>query len=291
MSRLTVIGSINLDLVATAPRLPVAGETVTGATLARHPGGKGANQALAAARLGAEVALIGRVGDDAMADEALVLLRAAGVDLSAVAVDLSAPTGVALIAVDPSGENQIVVAAGANHGVTPEQLPARIEGPLIVQLELPIPAVEAAVGRATGFVCANLAPAQPVSEALMRRADLIVVNEGEAAFYGDALHAGGGRVVVTQGARGAQMYQRGVSVAAATPPAVTAVDATGAGDAFVGAITVALLEGMDAQAALTFACAAGAVAATRAGAQPSLPGRDEVERILAAGRPGLGEHD
>ena len=291
MSRLTIIGSINLDLVATAPRLPVAGETVTGATLARHPGGKGANQALAAARLGAEVALIGRVGDDAMAEEALVLLRAAGVDLSGLAIDPAAPTGVALIAVDPSGENQIVVAAGANHGVTPEQLPARIEGPLIVQLELPIPAVEAAVGRATGFVCANLAPAQPVSEALMRRADLIVVNEGEAAFYGDALHAGGGRVVVTQGARGAQMYQRGVSVAAATPPAVTAVDATGAGDAFVGAITVALLEGMDAQAALTFACAAGAVAATRAGAQPSLPGRDEVERILAAGRPGLGEHD
>ncbi|MCA3717150.1 MAG: ribokinase [Brevundimonas sp.] len=289
MSRLTIIGSINLDLVATAPRLPVAGETVTGATLARHPGGKGANQALAAARLGAEVALIGRVGDDAMAEEALVLLRAAGVDLSGLAIDPAAPTGVALIAVDPSGENQIVVAAGANHGVTPEQLPARVEGPLIVQLELPIPAVEAAVGRATGFVCANLAPAQPVSEALMRRADLIVVNEGEAAFYGDALHAGGGRVVVTQGARGAEMYQRGVSVAAATPPAVTAVDATGAGDAFVGAITVALLEGMDAQAALTFACAAGALAATRAGAQPSLPGRSEVDRVLGASRRGLGE--
>lgn len=289
MSRLTVIGSINLDLVATAPRLPVAGETVTGATLARHPGGKGANQALAAARLGAEVALIGRVGDDAMAGEAQALLRAGDVDLSGVAVDPMAPTGVALIAVDPSGENQIVVAAGANHGVTPEQLPARIEGPLIVQLELPIPAVEAAVGRATGFVCANLAPAQPVSEALMRRADLIVVNEGEAAFYGDALHAGGGRVVVTQGARGAEMYQRGVSVAAATPPAVTAVDATGAGDAFVGAITVALVEGMDAQAALTFACAAGALAATRAGAQPSLPGRSEVDRVLGASRRGLGE--
>ena len=289
MSRLTVIGSINLDLVATAPRLPVAGETVTGATLARHPGGKGANQALAAARLGAEVALIGRVGDDAMAEEALVLLRAAGVDLSGLAIDPAAPTGVALIAVDPSGENQIVVAAGANHGVTPDQLPARFEGPLIVQLELPIPAVEAAVGRATGFVCANLAPAQPVSEALMRRADLIVVNEGEAAFYGDALHAGGGRVVVTQGARGAEMYQRGISVAAATPPAVTAVDATGAGDAFVGAITVALLEGMDAQAALTFACVAGALAATQAGAQPSLPGRSEVDRVLGASRQGLGD--
>lgn len=284
MSRLTVIGSINLDLVATAPRLPVAGETVTGATLARHPGGKGANQALAAARLGAEVALIGQVGDDAMAEEALVLLRAAAVDLSGLATDPAAPTGVALIAVDPSGENQIVVAAGANHAVTPEQLPTRIEGPLIVQLELPIPAVEAAVGRATGFVCANLAPAQPVSEALMRRADLIVVNEGEAAFYGDALHTGGGRVVVTHGARGAEMYQRGVRVATATPPTVTAVDATGAGDAFVGAITVALVEGMDAQAALTFACAAGALAATRAGAQPSLPDRSEVDRVLGATR-------
>ncbi|WP_029417330.1 ribokinase [Brevundimonas bacteroides] len=290
MTRLTVIGSINLDLVATAPRLPLAGETVTGAALARHPGGKGANQALAAARLGGEVALIGQIGDDAMADEALALLRAGGVDLSGVAVDPTAPTGVALIAVDPSGENQIVVAAGANHGMTLDQLPARVEGPLIVQLELPIPTVEAAVGRAAGFVCANLAPAQPVSEALVRRADLIVVNEGEAAFYGDALHAGGGRVVVTQGARGAEMYQRGLRLAAATPPAVTAIDATGAGDAFVGAITVALIEGMDAEAALSFACAAGALAATRAGAQPSLPGRDDVERILAAGEPRLGEH-
>lgn len=289
MTRLTVIGSINLDLVATAPRLPVAGETVTGATLARHPGGKGANQALAAARLGAEVALIGRVGGDAMADEALALLRAGGVDLSGVAVDPAAPTGVALIAVDPSGENQIVVAAGANHDVTPEQLPTRIEGPLIVQLELPIPTVEAAVGRAVGFVCANLAPAQPVSEALLRHADLIVVNEGEAAVYGDALHTGGGRVVVTQGARGAEMYQRGVRVAAATPPAVTAIDATGAGDAFVGAITVALVEGMEAEAALTFACTAGALAATRAGAQPSLPGRSEVDRVVGATRRGLGE--
>ena len=105
----------------------------------------------------------------------------------------------ALIAVDPSGENQIVVAAGANHLVTPEQLPARIECPLIVQLELPIETVEAAVGRATEFVCANLAPAQPVSEQLLRRCDLIIVNEIEAEFYGDLLHRGGGRVVITQG--------------------------------------------------------------------------------------------
>lgn len=277
---ITVVGSINLDFVASAPSLPAAGETVTGATLARHPGGKGANQALAAEKLGAEVCLIGRVGDDGMADEALSLMEAFGVDLSGVETDIAAPTGVALIAVDPSGENQIVVAAGANHLVTPEQLPSRIECPLIVQLELPIETVEAAVGRAVGFVCANLAPAAPVSEALLRRADLIVVNEVEAAFYGEILHHGGGRVVVTQGARGAEMYHRGVKVAWATPPGITAVDATGAGDAFVGAITVALLEGMEPQAALRFACAAGAAAATRPGAQPSLPTRDEVEALL-----------
>ncbi|MNT04086.1 Ribokinase [compost metagenome] len=202
-------------------------------------------------------------------------------DLSGVETDIAAPTGVALIAVDPSGENQIVVAAGANHFVTPEQLPARIETPLIAQLELPIETVEAAVGRATDFVCVNLAPAAPVSEALLRRADLIVVNETEAAFYGEALHVGGGLVAVTKGARGAVMYRRGVEMAWAVPPRVEAVDATGAGDAFVGAIVVALLDGMAPDQALHFACAAGALAATRPGAQPSLGTREEVEALLA----------
>ncbi|GAA0645845.1 ribokinase [Brevundimonas lenta] len=286
--QITVVGSINLDFVATAPKLPRAGETVTGATLARHPGGKGANQALAAQRLmrGApgddEVLMIGRVGRDSMAEEAMALLLADDVDIGHVIADAEAPTGVALIAVDPEGENQIVVAAGANHLASPEQLPARIDCPLIVQLELPIDTVEAAVGRATEFVCVNLAPAAPVSDQLLRRADLIVVNETEAAFYGDLLHHGGGRVVVTKGAKGAVMYHRGVEMAWATPPKVRAVDATGAGDCFVGAITVALLEGMEPQAALTFACAAGAIAATRPGAQPSMPTRKEVDAILKA---------
>ena len=283
MTRLTVIGSINLDLVATAPRLPVAGETVTGATLARHPGGKGANQALAAARLGAEVALFGRVGDDAMADEALALLRVGGVDLAGVAVDVAAPTGVALIAVDPSGENQIVVAAGANHAVTVADLPERLEGPVVLQLEVPIPVVEAAVARTQGFVAVNLAPAFPVSDALLARADLLIVNEGEAAFYGERLHAGGGRVIVTLGAAGTVMFEAGREVARATPPKVSVVDSTGAGDAFVGAVVVALSEGMTAETALAFACAAGALAATRPGAQPSLPSRAEIEAILGTG--------
>jgi len=280
--RITVVGSLNLDFVASTPALPRAGETVTGATLARHPGGKGANQALAARLLGAEVSLIGAVGDDEMAGAAMALLMTYGLDLSGVGTDLAEPTGVALIAVDDTGENQIVVCAGANHRVTPEQLPARIDSPLIVQLELPIATVEAAVERATGFVCVNLAPAAPVSDQMLRRADLLVVNETEAEFYGDLLHQGAGRVVMTLGARGAILYQRGVELARATPPRVEAVDATGAGDAFVGAICVALLEGMEAKAALTFACAAGAIAATRPGAQPSLPTRAEVEAIITA---------
>ena len=278
--KITVVGSINLDFVAAAPQLPRAGETVTGATLARHPGGKGANQALAARRLGAEVRLIGRVGSDAMAGEATALLVTDGVDVSGVAADADAPTGVALIAVDPSGENQIVVAAGANHAVRPGQLPQGFDEAVVLQLELPVGTVEAAVARATGFVCVNLAPAAPVSDELLRRADLLVVNETEAAFYGAALHQGGGRVVTTLGAQGAVMHRNGVEIARAAPPKVTAIDATGAGDAFVGAICVALLEGMEPEAALCFACAAGALAATRPGAQPSLPTRPEVESLI-----------
>ena len=280
--RLTVVGSANLDLVARAPALPRAGETVTGAVLARHPGGKGANQAVAARRLGADVRFVGCVGDDEMADAALGLARAEGVDVDGVRRDPGAPTGVALIAVDPTGENQIVVCAGTNHRILPDHLPARIDGPLILQLELPIETVEAATARSTGFVCVNLAPAQRVSEALLRRADLLVANETEAAFYGDALHQGGGRVVVTRGARGAVLYQDGVETVSAAPPRVEAVDATGAGDAFVAAICVGMLEGMDPAEALRFACAAGALAATRPGAQPSLPTRAEIEDILGA---------
>lgn len=277
---ITVVGSVNLDLVASGAELPAAGETVTGAVLARHPGGKGANQALAAARLGAQVRLAARVGADPFANEALALLRAEGVDLSAVAVDPVAPTGVALIAVSPSGENQIVVAPGANATFTPDQLTAAIEGALICQLELPIPTVAAAVAQARGFVALNLAPATEIPKALFARADLIIVNETEAAFYGPALHRAEGLVALTLGARGAELYRHGEKVAAATPPKVRVVDTTGAGDAFVGALVVALIESQPPGEALAFACAAGALAATRPGAQTSLPRRAEVEAIL-----------
>jgi ribokinase len=277
---ITVLGSVNLDFVATGVSLPAPGETVTGATLARHPGGKGANQALAARRLGAEVRLIGRVGADSLADEALSLLRLEGVDLSDCAAVTGASTGVALIAVAAGGENQIVVAPGANAGFEAAQLPPLGEDALVCQLELPIPTVSAAVQRAKGFVAVNLAPAAAVPGVIFDRADLIVVNETEAAFYGERIHRAIGLVAVTRGPRGARLYRGGRLVAEAAPPPVEAVDATGAGDAFVAALSVALLEGQAPEQALAFACTAGALAATRAGAQPSLPHREEVDARL-----------
>lgn len=278
----TVVGSVNLDFVATGATLPSPGETVTGAVLARHPGGKGANQALAARRLGASVRLVGRVGADALADEALALLRAEGVDLTECPAVAGETTGVALICVDARGENQISVAPGANMAFTAERLGDLGEGALICQLELPIATVAAAVARAPGFVCLNLAPAAEVPAAMLGRADLIVVNETEAAFYGDGLRGLRGLVAVTQGRRGAMLLRGGETLAHCAPPAVEAVDSTGAGDAFVAALTVALVEGMPHREALAFACTAGALAATRPGAQPSLPTRAEVEATLAA---------
>jgi ribokinase len=276
---ITVVGSVNLDLVATGARLPAPGETVTGATLARHPGGKGANQALAARRLGADVRLVACVGDDAMGSEALALLRAEGVDLRNCRLDPRAPTGVALIAVSADGENQIVVTPGANHELRAEHLPAPDEGALICQLEIPVETVAAAVAQAAGYVCLNLAPAIEVPDAVLRRADLLVANDAEAAVYGERLHRGG-LTAVTHGAAGATLFRHGRVVARAAPPSVTAVDTTGAGDAFVAALTVALLEGRSEARALAFACAAGALTATQPGAQPSLPQRVEVEALL-----------
>lgn len=277
---ITVVGSVNLDFVATAKTLPAPGETVTGATLARYPGGKGANQALAAKRLGADVRMIGRVGADSMADEALSLLKAGGVDLTGVAVDPAVPTGAALLAVSEDGENQIVVASGANHAIRPEHLPDTIDGALILQLEIPFDTIGAAVKAATGFVCVNLAPAAEVDQAILQRADLLIANELEADFYGVRIHDGPGLVAVTWGSKGAGLYRGGKLVAQAAPPKIVAVDTTGAGDTFVAALTVALLEGQPPEQALAFACAAGALTATRAGAQPSLPTRAEVEAIL-----------
>jgi ribokinase len=280
---IVVVGSVNLDLAASVARLPVAGETVTGADIERFPGGKGANQALAAKRLGADVSIVARVGNDAAADEALALLQSGDVDLAACGRDADAPTGIALIAVAPSGENQIVVAPGANWHLRPEMLDLPEVDALICQLEVPVDTLMHAATVFERFFCINLAPALDVPFDLIQRADLVVVNETEAAYFGDALAVCDGLVATTYGAEGAILKQGNAKLAEAKPPQVNAVDATGAGDSFTAALTVAIVEGQEPAAALRFACAAGAAAATKAGAQPSLPFRKDVEALLVRG--------
>jgi len=274
MSSIAVIGSVNLDLVATIKNLPEPGETVTDAELSRFPGGKGANQALAAQRLGADVQLIACVGDDAAADEALLLLREGDVDLTGVRFMPGVPTGTALISVAMSGENQIVVAPGANRKLLPEMLDVPKADALICQLEVPTDTVAKAATKFDGFFCVNLAPAKHVDVSVLQHADLIVVNEVESAWYGDSLAAANGMIATTFGAAGAVLSKGGEDIARAKPPRIEAVDTTAAGDTFTAALTVALVEGQEPQQALEFACAAGAAAATKLGAQPSLPTRD-----------------
>jgi ribokinase len=264
----TVVGSVNLDLVGRVERLPRAGETVTGATFARVPGGKGANQAVACARLGAEVTLVCSVGTDAFADEALP--REDGLALAARRVD--GPTGVALILVDASGENQIAVAPGANAELDAVELEP--SDAVLAQLEIPDEAVQSAWEQATGLFCLNAAPARPIDV----DADLTVVNRYEL----DALRRRDGLVAVTLGAEGAVLLEDGEEVARAEPPAVEAVDGTAAGDAFTACLLVSLLEGREYEEALHRACAAGAIAASRFGAQPSLPTAAELDEILAS---------
>lgn len=278
MSALAVVGSINLDLVASVPRLPRPGETLTGAELDRVPGGKGANQAVAAARLGADVRLVGAVGDDDFGASALAELRAAGVDLGGLQVARE-PTGIALILVDEAGENQIVVVPGANHALDPAGVDVGEPDALLCQLEVRDEAIVAALRGMDAFFCLNAAPARPVSSAILERADLIVANSLELEALGSSPL--GALFALTLGAEGALLLEDGVEVARATPPPVDAVDGTAAGDAFTACLVVSLLEGRDRTEALARACAAGAIAASRPGAQPSLPTAAEVDAILA----------
>ena len=280
-----VVGSINLDLVASGAPLPTAGETVTGARFAQHPGGKGANQALAARRLGAEVKMVGCVGDDGLAEPALALLRQDGVDVGDVMSEIGTSTGVALIAVSPEGENQITVASGANANVGASDVAGLpVCDVILCQLEVPVAAIMSAADRAaetSALLAINLAPAIDVPSHLLERADLLIVNEIEAAFYGDALHHDGGLVAVTLGGDGAVLFKQGRELARVPAFKVSVVDTTGAGDTFCGALAVALAEGQPPEQALRFASAAGALAVTRPGAQPSLPWRTQVDTLIA----------
>jgi ribokinase len=266
--RIAVVGSINLDLVARCARLPRPGETVTDATFARFPGGKGANQAVACARLGAEVTMIGAVGRDAHADEALVGLREARVALDLVESD--EPTGIASIVVDAEGETQIVVAPGANGRLADVSLPEH--DAVLCQLEIPDAAVEDAWEACSGVFCLNAAPARRVEV----DPDLTVVNRYEL----ETLSRRDGLVALTLGAEGAVLLEDGEEIARAAPPAVDAVDGTAAGDAFTACLLVSLLEERSYDEALVRACAAGALAASRPGAQPSLPTAAEVDALI-----------
>jgi len=272
--RITVVGSANVDLVARCEVLPRPGETVTDAVFQRIPGGKGANQAVAAARLGAEVRFIGRIGTDTLA---LDSLRDAGIDVGGVVAD-EGESGVALILVDAGGENVIAVAPGANRRLAADDVRITTADAVICQQEIPAAAIAAAAegARAAGALfCLNAAPARgPIAVC----PDLLVVNRYEHEQIGRY----DGLVALTLGAQGAVLIEGSTEVARAVPPQVDAVDGTAAGDAFCAALVLGLVGGLAPAQALTRACAAGAIAASRHGAQPSLPTAADVDAILAA---------
>ena len=267
--RLTVVGSINLDLVARAARLPRPGETVSGARFSRVPGGKGANQAVAAARLGAEVRMVGCVGRDDLGEEALAVLRETGIEERWLAKD--APTGVAVITVDGDGETTIVVAPGANAELRPEDLDLVGAEAVLCQQEIPGETVARASELAPRFFL-NAAPAREGAP----EAELTIVNRLELEALGERR----GLVCLTLGAEGAVLLEDGEEVAWVEPPPVDAVDGTAAGDAFTACLVVSLLEGRSRDESLRRGCAAGALAASRFGAQSSLPTSEEVDAVL-----------
>lgn len=297
---IVVFGSINLDFIATLDHLPRPGETALGPTYITAPGGKGANQALAAARMGAKVKMIGAVGRDSVAVEALALLSAEGVDLTGVR-DVELPTGAAFIGVDAEGENLIMVASGANAAVKADALRAMKlteKDILLVQREVPERELANAIGYAHAQgarVILNAAPAGRVPPELLLALDVLIVNEHEAAIVAEGLGIAatdpgeiariidadhGVATIVTLGAAGAIGWTGGVRRPVA-PPSISVIDTVGAGDCFCGAFAAALDAGFGFTGALARAVAAGSLACRKAGAQPSFPARDEVEHVMA----------
>ena len=295
---IVVFGSINVDLVFRLPSLPSAGETVLGEEYFTAAGGKGANQAVAAARDGATVRMVGAVGDDGFAAIGLAELARAGVELSRVA-RLAAPTGCAGIFVDAEGDNQIAVASGANGQVRAASLPddwLDRNTTLICQMELRAAETEAVIRRAKARgarVILNLAPAAALGIETLECVDILVVNESEAALLGKHLGVAGNAaalaeelpgvtVIETLGEAGAVAVKDGRHSTAKALP-VKAVDTVGAGDTFVGVLAAALDRGVALEAALRRACVAGSLACTRPGAQPSLPSAAEIDAALRSG--------
>lgn len=273
-----VVGSVNLDLVARVKAFPEPGETVTNAVISRFPGGKGGNQAVAAHRLGAKVFMVACTGSDPAAEEALQNLRIEGVNLDYCQVIEGVNTGLAMILVSETGENQIVVAPGANAEFHADLLQIPVTDAVIAQLEVPMDTILKVAQNKTGLFCLNAAPAKPVPESVLRHVDLLIVNEIEARAIGGQLAGFKGMLATTLGSKGAVLSRRGQELARAAPPIVEVIDTTGAGDSFTAALVVALVSGMQAQAALEIACISGALSTTRAGAQSS-PTADELQRF------------
>lgn len=263
----TVVGSINLDLIATAERLPTAGETIGGAVLSEQPGGKGANQAAAAARLGGSARMVGAVGSDAQGQRMLDALSGAGVGTADVAV-LPGATGTALIVVDRDGENQIVVCPGANSHLSLDGVEFGPEETVLCQLEVGLPVVLEAARKTPGYFVLNAAPAMDLPAELLERCDLVIVNESEYALIPALAQAK--LVAVTYGGDGSAMFQRGRKVAEAPSPAVTVANTVGAGDAFCAALVLALRQGLDYARALAVANAVGGDAVGDPSSQPDL---------------------
>lgn len=301
--RIVVIGSCNVDYVMKAAHLPAPGETVTNGEFVQVFGGKGANQAVAAARAGGDTAMVARVGDDVLASAVVEDLRQSGIDVNHVRTTPDTATGAALIMVDHQAENCIMVAPGANAHLTPQDIQAaepllRLADAVVLQFEIPTPTLYAAIDAAHDLdvpVMLNLAPAQPFDLDYLPKVTHLVVNEMETqALCGfpvetpeqvkraaDALlYHGAGMVVITLGKQGAYLATAG---ARHEVPAfeVEAIDTTAAGDTFCGALAVALAEGADPREAARFASAASAVSVTRMGAHPSVPDRQEIEAFLA----------
>jgi ribokinase len=301
MSNIIVVGSLNADLVVRTPRFPQPGETISGEDLQIIPGGKGANQAVAAARQGTPTAMVGRVGSDSFGPELIGNLRQNGVDTSHVQIDSESATGTAIIVVDANGQNSIVLSPGGNGRVTPADLDnvsfadARL---LLLQLEIPVDAVQAAAKRAkeSGLrVLLNPAPARPLPEELLSLPDFLVPNESELSLLTKLpvqdiasaeqaakmlLERGIQNVIVTLGANGA-LIVNGEFTKHIPSFKVDVVDTTAAGDAFIGGFASALLQNKSMEDAVQYGCACGALAATKFGAQPSLPTKEEVESFMS----------
>ncbi len=291
-SGVTILGSANLDIVFSVDRIPLPGETLLAESAERYPGGKGLNQAVAAARAGALTAFIGALGTDDAGDLLAATIADAGIDSSRVRRE-AMPTGQAFIVVDRAGENTIIVASGANSSVSAlgpadDEVLSRTEV-LLMQLELPFAVVAEAAATARAFgsvVMLNAAPARSLPGALFACLDVLIVNEHEACLVGGAedlaeactvLAALVPRLIVTLGSAGSVLYEHGTEIARIVAPRVTAVDATGAGDTFCGAFAAAIAEGQAFQPAARFATAAAALSVQTIGAVPSVPMRARIE--------------